>query len=112
MTKVFQRAASTPKKALASPWSKPARPNTDAKTDAELVEASRRGSWEAFNALVERHQSTVFSLAFALSRNIPESEEVAQETFVIAWRQLGHLKTPDSFRAWLGAITRNLIRIE
>jgi RNA polymerase sigma factor (sigma-70 family) len=82
----------------------------DAPSDEELVEASRTGSRRAFAELVERYHPLVCSVAFALTGSVSMSEEVAQETFVAAWRRLGDLRQADRFRSWLCGIARNLSR--
>src|SRR5262245_38065843 len=77
-------------------------------TDAELVLAARVGDGQAFSKLVERYQTLVSSIAFALTGNLSHSEEVTQETFIAAWRYLPRLEPPQHFRSWLYGITRNL----
>src|SRR5215510_11998356 len=81
-----------------------------AKTDAELVEASRRGEREAFGHLVSRYQDVVCAVSYSSTGNWALSEDVAQETFIAAWRQLGQLRETGRLRAWLCGIARNLAR--
>ena len=81
-----------------------------AKTDAELVEASRRGEREAFGLLVTRYQDLVCAVSFSSTGNWALSEDVAQETFIAAWRQLGQLREVGRLRSWLCGIARNLAR--
>ena len=81
-----------------------------ARTDAELVEASRRGEREAFGQLVSRYQDVVCAVSFSSTGNWALSEDVAQDTFIAAWRQLGQLREIDRLRAWLCGIARNLAR--
>src|SRR5262245_5095226 len=75
-----------------------------------MVEAARAGDVQAFRELVERHAAFICSLAYGLSGNQRESEEIRQEALVIAWRRLPRLQKPESFRAWLWGITRNVTR--
>ena len=77
--------------------------------DARLVALGRDGRRDAFGQLVARHQSAVCALAYSACGNIPQSEDLAQETFIIAWRKLGDLKEPARFKWWLYGIARNLI---
>src|SRR5262245_47957979 len=70
-------------------------------TDAELVEAAKARDRDAFQTLVERHQSLVFSFASSLTGSLLEAEEVAQETFVTAWIEIRTLRRPDRFRTWI-----------
>lgn len=84
---------------------------SDVKTqdDARLVQMGLGGDREAFGHLVARYQSPVCALAYSACGDIAQSEDLAQETFITAWRKLGDLKEPAKFRAWLFGITRNLI---
>lgn len=77
-------------------------------SDADLVEQSRAGVTAAFGRLVERHQSLVCSVALGACGDLHRSEDIAQEAFVGAWRQLGELKEPGSFRSWVCGIARNI----
>ena len=79
-------------------------------TDAELLEASRRGEHAAFGTLVERYQRVVSAVSYSRTRDQALSEDVAQETFIAAWRQLDQLREPNRLRSWLCGIARNLAR--
>src|SRR5471032_3005542 len=78
--------------------------------DAELVSASLAGNRDAFGQIVARYQSLVCSLAFSATGSLGQSEDLAQETFVTAWKQLAGLREPEKLRAWLCGIVRHLIR--
>jgi RNA polymerase sigma-70 factor (ECF subfamily) len=75
--------------------------------EAELVAASRRGDETAFAALVRRHQNRVFGLAGRFFRRREDVEDVAQETFLAAWRRLGTYEARAPFEHW---ITRVCLR--
>src|ERR1041384_1752714 len=77
--------------------------------DAELVSASLAGNREAFGEIVSRYQSLICSLAYSATGSLPQSEDLAQETFITAWKPLGKLRERDKFRAWLCGIARNRI---
>ncbi|HTL58759.1 MAG TPA: RNA polymerase sigma factor, partial [Candidatus Limnocylindrales bacterium] len=77
--------------------------------DAELVHASLAGNREAFGQIVERYQSLVCSLAYSATGSLGQSEDLAQETFLTAWKHLAGLQNPAKLRAWLCGIARNLI---
>lgn len=79
-------------------------------SDAELLAASRRGERDAFGHLVERYQNLVCAVSFSAVGDRALSEDVAQDTFLAAWRQLGELREPGKLRSWLCAIARNLSR--
>lgn len=72
--------------------------------------AAARGDRDAYGRIVAACQGTVTSIALAIVRDVPASEDVAQEAFLSAWQNLRRLKNPDSFLPWLRQITRNLAR--
>lgn len=72
--------------------------------------AAARGDRDAYSRIVAACQGTVTSIALAIVRDVPASEDVAQEAFLSAWQNLRRLKNPDSFLPWLRQITRNLAR--
>jgi len=77
--------------------------------DADLVAESLDGNQEAFRQIVERHQTLICSLAYCATGSMSQSEDLAQETFVQAWKQLTKLREPAKLRAWLCSIVRFLI---
>lgn len=77
--------------------------------DADLVSASLAGNRDAFGHIVSRYQSLVCSLAYSATGSLSQSEDLAQDTFVTAWKQLRELREPEKLRAWLCGIARNLI---
>lgn len=79
-------------------------------TDAELVERSLAGDRDAFSHIVTRYQNLVCSLAYSAVGNLGQSEDVAQETFITAWRHLRHLREPSKLRAWLCGIVHNRVQ--
>lgn len=84
-------------------------PQTNVSTDLQLVNLSLAGNREAFGQLVQRHQALVCSLAYSACGDLARSEDLAQETFVTAWRQLKGLREPERFKSWLCGIARNLV---
>jgi RNA polymerase sigma factor (sigma-70 family) len=80
--------------------------------DAELVAESLNGNREAFRQIVERYQTLISSLAYCATGNVSQSEDLAQETFVTAWKKLADLREPAKLRPWLCSITRFLISKE
>ncbi|MGA2138790.1 MAG: sigma-70 family RNA polymerase sigma factor [Verrucomicrobiia bacterium] len=83
--------------------------STAGENDAQLVEWSLTGDRDAFGRIVERYQSLVCSITYAATGSLSLSEDLAQETFVTAWKQLSDLREPSKLRAWLCGITRFLI---
>jgi DNA-directed RNA polymerase specialized sigma24 family protein len=78
--------------------------------DMQLVNASRAGDRDAFAQIVARYQSLVCSVAYSGTGSLSLSEDVAQDTFVAAWKQLGELREPEKLCAWLCGIARNITR--
>jgi RNA polymerase sigma factor (sigma-70 family) len=78
--------------------------------DAELVAESLEGSRDAFRRIVERYQTLICSLSYSATGNVSRSEDMAQETFIAAWKQLGALREPAKLRAWLCGIARHRIQ--
>lgn len=77
-------------------------------TDEDLLRRSLEGDASAFGALVERHESAVCAVSFAVTGDRGVSEDVAQDAFVAAWKSLATLRDPARFRAWACGIARNL----
>jgi len=82
---------------------------THPESDEQLVALSLRGDQSAYGRIVERYQSLVCALTYAACGDVHLSEEVAQDTFVAGWRQVGDLKEPHKLKAWLCGIARNLL---
>ena len=75
--------------------------------DATLVERSRNGDLEAFNQIVRRYQLRVYNLAARILGDRTAAEDVAQDTFVSAYKALARFRG-GSLRAWLLRIASNL----
>jgi RNA polymerase sigma factor (sigma-70 family) len=82
---------------------------TAANNDADLVGETLSGNRDAFGRIVSRYQSLICSLAYSATGSLGQSEDLAQETFITAWKHLGHLRERDKLRAWLCGIARNRI---
>lgn len=83
---------------------------SSAPADSDLVARSLAGERTAFGLIVRRYQTLVCALAFSATGNVRRSEELAQDTFVAAWKQLASLREPAKLRAWLCGIARHTIR--
>src|SRR5580700_6666298 len=68
---------------------------------------ARRGDREAFRVLVDTHARAVFRLAFRMTRNQTDAEDMVQETFLRAWKQIGKFDGRASFSTWLHRICAN-----
>jgi RNA polymerase sigma factor (sigma-70 family) len=78
-------------------------------TDIELVELCRRGDREAYGRIVERYQNLVCAMAYSACGSVARSEDIAQDVFIAAWKQLRQLREPAKLKSWLCGIARNLI---
>ena len=90
----------------------------NAATNAEAIEllirhelpAAARGDRDAYGRIVSACQNVVTAVALAITRDVPMSEDIAQDAFIAAWQNLRRLQNPSSFLPWLRQITRNLAR--
>jgi len=78
--------------------------------DEELIAGARRGDRDAFGRIVGRYQALICALAYNATGHLAQSEDLAQEAFVVAWKQLPALREPEKLRSWLCGIVRNLAR--
>jgi RNA polymerase sigma-70 factor (ECF subfamily) len=78
------------------------------RTDAALVEQCLDGNREAFSELVRRHQDRVFHFAVRVTADRDDAVDLAQETFIRAYRKLGLYDPEYSFANWLLSICANL----
>ncbi|HEY8994345.1 MAG TPA: sigma-70 family RNA polymerase sigma factor [Lacunisphaera sp.] len=76
--------------------------------DERLIRLHLAGDAAAFRQIVERHQGLVCALAYSACGDVARSEDIAQEVFIAAWKQLPQLREPAKLRGWLCGITRNL----
>jgi RNA polymerase sigma-70 factor (ECF subfamily) len=87
----------------------------DASEAAAVLARARQGDSDAFRALVERHSRHAFRLAFRMTGNEQDAEDVVQESFIRAYRQLGRFERRANFGTWLYRIVANcsvdLIRV-
>lgn len=75
--------------------------------DDIAIDKARRGDREAFRVLVDRHARPVFRLAFRMTGNELDAEDMVQETFLKAWKQIGKFDGRATFATWLHRICAN-----
>ena len=83
------------------------KPSRMADADAELVVQTQRGSPAAFEALVRQHQCMIHSLTFRMTGSPADAEDLAQETFIRAYEQIGAFRGTAKFSTWLYRIAMN-----
>jgi RNA polymerase sigma-70 factor (ECF subfamily) len=76
-------------------------------TDLAAVERTKAGDTAAFRVLVDRYGRSVFRLAFRMTANEFDAEDVVQETFLRAYKQLDSYESRSSFSTWLYRIAAN-----
>src|SRR6476620_6010071 len=76
-------------------------------TDAATVALARDGDSEAFRSLVERHSRAVYRVAHRITGTPQDAEDVVQETFLKAYRQLSRFESRANFGTWLHRIAVN-----
>jgi RNA polymerase sigma-70 factor (ECF subfamily) len=80
---------------------------TIVETDAVAVERTLAGDREAFRILVERHSRNVYRLAYRMTGNQHDAEEVVQEAFLRAYQKLSQFAARANFGTWVYRIAAN-----
>jgi RNA polymerase sigma-70 factor, ECF subfamily len=78
-----------------------------AESDALAVERTLAGERDAYRILVERHSHNVFRLAYRMTGNQHDAEEVVQEAFLRAYQKLGQFAARANFGTWVYRIAAN-----
>ena len=76
-------------------------------SDAAAVARALAGDQDGFRVLVERHSRSVFRLAFRMTGNEHDAEDVVQETFLRAYRRLDRFESRSGVGTWLYRIAAN-----
>ena len=79
--------------------------------DETLVKNALGGDRTAFNRLIEKYQSRVYGLAYHITGNFADAEDLTQEAFIRAYLDLHQLQEPPKFANWLYQVTRNICRM-
>jgi RNA polymerase sigma-70 factor (ECF subfamily) len=79
----------------------------DATEAVAVLARARQGDSDAFRALVEQHSHAVFRLAYRMTGNEQDAEDVVQESFLRAFRHLGRFEARANFATWLYRIVAN-----
>ncbi|HPD46825.1 MAG TPA: sigma-70 family RNA polymerase sigma factor [Anaerohalosphaeraceae bacterium] len=78
--------------------------------EIQLLQASLQGNTAAFEAIVKDYQPLVCGITYSALGDVAESEELAQQTFISAWKDLAQLRDLTKFKNWLCSIARNAVR--
>lgn len=87
-------------------------PVSEALTDEILIERSKNGDLEAFELLVRRYESKVYTIAYRFLGNHADASDLAQETFLRLYQALPGFRGESSFMTWLYRVTANACRDE
>ncbi len=79
----------------------------DYKDDITYIEQILKGKINAFSYIVEHHKDNAYNLAFRITGNAEDAEEIAQDSFLKAYRSLKSFKMKSSFSTWLYRIVYN-----
>src|SRR5919108_2742772 len=75
--------------------------------DPDLVSRAAAGDPTAFQALVERHRSMVYRVAYQFAGNHHDAEDIAQEVFIKVYRSLDRFRQDAQFTSWIYRIVMN-----
>jgi len=78
------------------------------RSDTDVLAQAKGGDPSAFDALVGRHQTRVYNLAYRLVRNREDAEDITQEAFFNTFKALPRLQEEGAFAHWLNRIVINL----
>src|SRR3954469_4363130 len=76
-------------------------------TDVAAVSRAREGDSDAFRLLVERHSRVIFRVAYRMTGNEHDADDVVQEAFLRAYKQLDNFEERANFSTWLHRIAVN-----
>lgn len=77
------------------------------KNDRKIIEEYLSGEEAAFSELVKKYLKSVYNFIFRLASDRDVTEDLTQETFVKAWRNLNRFDQSRSFKTWLFTIAKN-----
>lgn len=83
-------------------------PLMDPGEEAARIQEAQHGNHKAFSELVRCYQRAIHRLAWGLTRNASDADDLAQETFVRAWQAIGRFRVGEPMYPWLSRITVNL----
>lgn len=75
-----------------------------------LAARAQTGDPEAYDELFRRHREAVARTVFLLLRDRSLAQDLAQEAFLVGWRDIRRLRSPEQFSAWVTGIAVNLCR--
>ena len=77
-------------------------------SELELVKQCQAGDTQAFDQLVSRYRTRVFGMIYNMVRNEQDAWDLAQDSFVKAWKSIGRFRAQSSFYTWIYRIVMNV----
>src|SRR3982751_470292 len=77
-------------------------------SESDLVKRSQAGDTEAFDELVIRYRARVFSMVYNMVHSEQDAWDLAQDSFVKAWKSIGRFRGQSSFYTWIYRIVMNV----
>ena len=77
-------------------------------SELDLVKQSQAGNTEAFDQLVSRYRTRVFAMIYNMVHNEQDAWDLAQDSFVKAWKSIGRFRSQSSFYTWIYRIIMNV----
>lgn len=77
--------------------------------DADLVRRAQAGEYAAFDALVTKHRGKVYAMIMNMVKNDADAWDLAQDSFIKAWRALPKFENRSKFSTWLFRISHNVV---
>jgi len=78
--------------------------------DLKIIESCLLGNTQIFSKLIDNYKNMVYNLAYRMSNNPHDAEDVSQEAFLRAYQSLAHFNPSYKFSTWLYQITLNIIK--
>jgi RNA polymerase sigma-70 factor (ECF subfamily) len=85
-------------------------PHVETRAEAEMIAAILAGDTQLYHELIRPHERSVYMMALSYTKNEADAEEVAQEAFLKAFRNLSTFRAEAKFSTWLISITLNEAR--
>src|SRR5260221_11792612 len=87
-----------------------AKPLPSEAEDLEAIRAALSGDEEAFRLLVDKYARSIFNLAYRMTGNAADAEDLAQEAFLQAYARLKDFRVGSRFHPWIYTIALNFCR--
>jgi RNA polymerase sigma-70 factor (ECF subfamily) len=83
---------------------------SDSNRDNLLIEQCLQGQQSSFSELIDKYKNLVFNLAYRMTYNLEDAEDISQETFIRVYRSLYNFNPNYKFSTWLYQMTLNICR--